>query len=370
MNRHTSLTHALLTLLQVQCSATELHESGCFVLRVPFGPSSGAIYIWRGDNADPAAVAAAVALPTGSMWPGHSVQILSPEDELPQVFCTALGVEVVKSKIASQPKSCLIPSCRRRERHGSYDGDTLTIDPTHPGVGTTRVFRCAFKEFVFAIRECVPQASQDDLREAEAAIIKARNSDVWLWTGPLVSDVVRRLAAAAADELAKRDGHGCKVIPVRMGAEPLTFTRLFHGWSRCIQRSIELARPIPYLKHILDPLPPRPPLHKRHGTRSPFYLHYRKDAPEHGDDCGSTLDTSDSDAGVPAVIMREKFTPLSPVAHARRQSLRMTPVDDSPRHSPPVSSRKDRLKTYSADRSSIGPLLFDEDSTKSPGSWI
>lgn len=92
------------------------------------------------------------------------------------------------------------------------------------------------------------------------------------------------------------------VITVQAGAEPFEFTRLFHAWNRPIQRSLvgmpdgmhpcrytmvtfcvdvwssvlqNLHRTIPKLKHILDPLPPRPPVHERH-LQAPFYIHKRE----------------------------------------------------------------------------------------------
>jgi hypothetical protein len=110
---------------------------------------------------------------------GTSVQVIGPDDELPLVFCRALGI----------PKA-----------------SDFTPDSSYSSVGATRLFACGFQGGAFVVRERAPQVCQDDLDEQGAAIVTApgRYHAVFLWIGALASDVVRRLARGAADELVRR----------------------------------------------------------------------------------------------------------------------------------------------------------------------
>ena len=110
---------------------------------------------------------------------GTSVQVIGPGDELPQVFCRALGIANVA---------------------------TFIPGTSYANVGATRLFCCKFQGDRFIIREQAPQVCQDHLDEQSAAIVTASSGVVYLWVGSLVSDVVYRLARGAADEVVRRMG--------------------------------------------------------------------------------------------------------------------------------------------------------------------
>mmetsp|Transcript_31254 Transcript_31254/g.93807 ORF Transcript_31254/g.93807 Transcript_31254/m.93807 type:complete len:1472 (-) Transcript_31254:63-4478(-) len=375
--------------IQVECTSKVFHPTGCFLLRVPLGETAGAIYVWHGSHTDRAAVAAAAALPTSSMWPEHSVQEIGPDDPLPQVFCRALGLEPSESGTTPTAKekrksSCLLPLCGATRRVADDDlrESELDFDAGHPGVATTRLFKCAFHDIVFRVREKVPQVCQDDLEEDGVAIVTAAASPVWIWIGPLASDVLVRLAKAAANELARRCGLEQKVVTVLCGQEPVQFTRLFHGWARSILRSIELKRTIPMLKNVLDPLPAQPPLHRRYGIRSPFFLH-RHVGPstpvqKGGEsDAQRVHDTAPKAAPVVAAAAAPAAISPKPFSSAQSSPHSGSPYQRngaSPRYSTPTSSRKTRLRSVSSDRSnlrdSVGSVLDDDDALPSSKYWV
>lgn len=86
---------------------------------------------------------------------------------------------------------------------------------------------------------------------------------IFLWFGPLTSDVVRKLAVGTTKEYVRRleperGLHLENIQFVTKGEEPFAFQRAFQGWAKTKFHAQDLARPIEYLGHVLDPLPMRP----------------------------------------------------------------------------------------------------------------
>eukprot|EP00041_Stephanoeca_diplocostata_P033534 m.1110605 g.1110605 ORF g.1110605 m.1110605 type:complete len:1517 (-) comp24358_c0_seq2:265-4815(-) len=277
--------------LEVDCTPARFCQGGCFLLHVPpadngdggtDNDTGAVVYKWIGPAAPVELVQVVERLNVALLFPGctaasppvlHHIDPTADNADaavarLPPAFASALGV--------GETGTLLPPAV------------ALPIGPR-----AARVFVCHMAQGAFAITEKIPQVYQDDLTADVAAIVSntklsntvsratgaATAPRVFLWVGRLVSEPVLKLASAAAATFARvgvRNANGGVAVEcVQQGNEPLAFTQLFHGWARSIDWSVDLARPVEKLKHVLDPLPPRPPLHRRHDS-SPFYLHIRE----------------------------------------------------------------------------------------------
>ena len=244
--------------IEVPCKPGSLNSHGAFLLKVPTnGGDDGIVYLWLGSQVAEEDRAIARALPITEMWEDYTFKTIAEGTEAPERFFWS-----------------------------TLPGPEPKFDRAFGGIRGTRVFECACLGG-FTVQEIIPQVIHQDSLDEHLAYIVSSQGSVYLWIGHVAGEVLRKWSSGAAREYAKRSMATLEldapdVTFVEGGCEPFEFTRLFHGWGRSIQKTIDLARPIPYLRHVLDPLPPQPVLHRRH-PEAPFYLHLRETVRGRGD---------------------------------------------------------------------------------------
>eukprot|EP00051_Salpingoeca_urceolata_P014250 m.181064 g.181064 ORF g.181064 m.181064 type:complete len:1330 (+) comp18028_c0_seq2:308-4297(+) len=220
--------------VEVPLEPRQLHTSAVFVLKVPFDGTddNGIIYVWAGAKAPSEHVSLAKDVASCDMWENYTVQVVEEGREPQNFFWSALA-----------------PS---EEKPGSH------LYNSELDIGDARLFLCSNKAGYFCVKEKRPDFCQDDLDDHMTAILD--NGDmVYLWKGPLASDVVLKLSTRAAQEYVKRlpveRGLDPSAIPVcTKTTEPFGFQRAFHGWLKPLEKHKDLGRPVEYLGNVLDVL--------------------------------------------------------------------------------------------------------------------
>lgn len=351
--------------IEVPCKPESLNSHGAFLLKVPTadGGDGGIVYVWLGSQMAEEDKAIARALPITDMWKDYTFKTIAEGTEAPECFFWS-----------------------------TLPGPEPKFDRAFGGIRSTRVFECSCLSG-FSVREIIPQVIHQDSLDEHLAYVISSPGSVYLWIGHVAGEVLRRWSRGAAREYAKRamttlELKAPEFTLVEGGCEPFEFTRLFHGWGRSIQKTVDLARPIPLLRNILDPLPPRPVLYERH-PEAPFYLHLRETVRGRGDPVFDGIDDSEDGPAKrmeEAALLRARMITPSPMpspnaknsilsaARFRRiASSPATPGTSTPgsklnssrlsarkSSSIKVSRRKSRLSLMGlADKTSVGSLFED-----------
>ncbi|VDK53588.1 unnamed protein product [Anisakis simplex] len=197
--------------IQIDCKATHLNSSFCFILRAPYrcvddDGCKGKIFVWMGKH---------TTKKQHSLCEEIARELINRDNEFP--------IELVNEGEES-------------DVFWEYIGGKKKYDTNGDFLMYARLFRCTNEKGYFAVSEKTVDFCQDDLDDDDTMILD-NGEQVFLWMGAHASEVELKLAYKAAQvylahmKIKQPDRPRRLMLSIK-GRESRRFTKCFHAWGK------------------------------------------------------------------------------------------------------------------------------------------